>query len=103
VPPENPEVIEEVAIDSAVSMRPSLDKLSSLWTLRDRVAFFPSFGGVPTWRSVLAFPVNLRDKAVILVDGEVERWNKTESIRRDIRKLKITSASLWLYLVDFSA
>jgi hypothetical protein len=48
VPPENPEVIEEFATDPSLFNRLSLVKLSSLWTLRDKVVFPMSFGGVPT-------------------------------------------------------
>jgi hypothetical protein len=77
VPPENPEVTEEFAIDSAVSIQASLVRSSSLWTLRDRVGFFQSSGGGPTRRSVLDVLVKWLDKAVILVDGEVGRWSST--------------------------
>jgi hypothetical protein len=47
-PPENSEVNEEFAIDSAVFNPVSRDKLSSLWTLRDKVVWLTSSGGVPT-------------------------------------------------------
>jgi hypothetical protein len=79
-PPKKPDVTEEWAIDFAVSIRPSVFRLSSLWTLRDSIGLLSWSGGVPTRRSAPSLPVNCRDNAVIFIDGEVERWRSTEHI-----------------------